>query len=134
MRLLLVIWVLLICLTSAALATSKVLIETDFGAATVPVLTDGNRANERVTGVMVGDWRDNSAWSSQVFAHWEQLEEEGRRFLRLTVTQVGEHWYQFRHSLPRIEEESFYRLSFTARSADEAMVRFGIRAVGPPYT
>ncbi|MBM3500158.1 MAG: hypothetical protein FJX74_15995, partial [Armatimonadetes bacterium] len=116
-----------------AAAAPEVLIDTDFGAADQPVLGRGGQPNPRVTGVMAGNWHDDSGWADDVFASWERLEEEGRAFVRLEVGDLGEHWYQLAHMLPRIEEETFLRLSLTARSPAGCTVRIGLRDSGPPY-
>ena len=120
-------------LASAALAAPEVLIETDFGTADQPILGRGGTPNERVTGVMAEGWEDDSGWSEVVRARWERREEEGRAFLRLIVTDVQPHRYQLAHPLPNVEEETFYRLSFTARSVPGLSIEVGVRDSGPPY-
>ena len=124
----------LLCVTAGALAAPEALIDTEFGAADQPIVDRSGRANERVTGVMAGEWRDNSDWAPDVYAHWERLEEEGRSFLRLHVTKLEAGRCQLAHALPRVTEETFYRLSMTARSMSGTSVQIGVRDSGRPYT
>lgn len=116
------------------LAAPEDLIDTDFGTADRPVLGRGNQPNERVTGVLPGEWRDDSGWAQDVYATWTRLEEEGRAFLRLDFTRATDHWYQVAHALPDITEESFFRLNLLARSTQGVTIQVGLRDSGPPYS
>ena len=49
------------------------------------------------------------------------------------MAELGSKWYQVCHLLPPVTGETFFRLSFTARSADGTTPRFGIRDSGEPY-
>ncbi|NSW58575.1 MAG: hypothetical protein HPY44_21395 [Armatimonadetes bacterium] len=124
---------LLVLFTGVSAAGPQVIIDTDFGAADQPVLTRGDRPNERVTGVMAGNWRDDSGWTEEVFASWTAMEEEGRRFLRLKVQRLGPHWYQLCHPTPKIDADSFFRLKLTARSTQRIPLQVGIRDSAAPY-
>ncbi len=124
---------LLVLLAGPAVAEAAVLIDTEFGGATEPVTEQGGQPNPRVTGVMAGEWHDNSIWSENVEANWEAIEEEGRSFLRLNATKVTPDRYQLSHALPRAEGETFYRLTLTARSMSEIPIQIGVRDRGQPY-
>jgi len=128
-----IVFVLLACALAGRQARAEMSIETDFGAATEQILTRGETANPNVTGLMSGQWRDDTSWAPDVQATWAPMEEEGRRFLRLQVTHLETGRYQLTHALPRVDDETFYRLSFTARSVPGAALQIGVRDSDKPY-
>jgi len=129
----LVLCAVLLGMSGAVFAAREEQIDSDFGAASQPILGRGGQPNEPVTGVMVGEWRDDSGWAPDVHATWTRLEEEGRGFARLDFSEAEDHWYQLAHALPDVTEESFLRLTFTARSIPGHTISIGIRDSAPPY-
>lgn len=112
-------------------AARRVAIETNFGDAVRPVAEAGNNTG-RATGVLPSDWREDSGWA-QVWVNYERLEEEGRPYLRVSTSRVDAGRCQLAHDLEDIRDETFFRLSFTVRSAANGSVEFQIRDAGPPY-
>lgn len=117
--------------TDAPEAPTRVPIDTDFGTAATPVAEVGNSTG-RATGVLPQGWQDDSSWA-KVWMDYQPLEEEGRRYLHMQVTKVEDGRCQLRHALEDIKEETFFRLSLTARSSKAGSVELQIRDAGAPY-
>ncbi|MDH7569685.1 MAG: hypothetical protein QHJ73_08880, partial [Armatimonadota bacterium] len=115
-----------------AAAAPAPLVETDFGTAATPAVGRGGGENPNIRGVLPEGWFDDSGWApTQVV--YQRLEEEGRPFLRVRVLKADQGRCQLMHPLPRVEGETFYRLSLTARSASRIPLQTGVRDSGPPY-
>ena len=119
-------------LSTAALA--EVLIDTDFGPAGQPVNLTTPDGQTDVTGALPAEWNENStgSWQPDIAIRYRPLAENGRRFLRFEKLRGGN--LQLAHSLPAIKEQTFLRLTFTARSVGGGAPEFGIRFDGAPYS
>lgn len=129
-------WCLLLALailSAAAFAgDAGVLIDSDFGAAGAYADIPAAEKNERLSGALPGGWRDNSSWA-KVWVNYQRAEDQGRAFLRISVTKQESGACQLSFALPKIEAESFCRFSFSARSRTATRAQLGIRLAGPPY-
>src|SRR5687767_11096125 len=88
----------LVASSTTASAQPRVLIDTDFGRADQPVKPEQN-AVDRITGVIAPPWSDNSGWA-KVSVDYKPAEEEGRRFLRVSVTKFEDGRAQVLHPFP----------------------------------
>jgi len=111
---------------------SSELIDTNFGAADKYTDIPAAEKNERISGALPGGWHDNSVWA-KVWASYQRLEEDGRAFLRVSVTRQELGNCQLAFALPKLEAETFFRFSFSARSGTATRAQLGIRQAGPPY-
>jgi hypothetical protein len=117
--------------SATVLAQPRVLIDTDFGRADEPVKPERN-AVDRITGMIAPPWSDNSGWA-KVSVDYRPAEEEGRRFLRVSVSNLEDGRAQVMHPFPAKSDGGIYRLSVVARSPTRTRAEVGIRDTGPPY-
>ena len=108
------------------------LINTDFGAADKYAEIPAAERGERIGGALPRGWHDNSSWA-KVWANYQRVEEEGKSFLRISVSKQEMGHCQLNFALPKLEAESFFRFSFSARSRTANRAQLGIRHAGPPY-
>jgi len=118
---------LFFCAAGAFAVEGKVLINTNFAAAgkTVP-------ESERISGILAEGWIEHSAWA-KAWVAYSQPAQDTTAFQRIAVSRIEEGRCQFAHPLARIEDESFFELTLTARSRLHTPVRFGIREAVAPF-
>jgi len=112
-------------------AASQTIVETDFGQAAVPVADVSESGEKRITGFLPEGWREDSGWNHRIRLSYTRQVEHGRRFLRVYKTDGGQGQLAFH--MGEIPQETYYRLTFSARSAARSNLIVGIRLVGPPY-
>lgn len=118
-----------LCASNARGADTGLVIDTDFGGPGVDVARD---KNDRAGGTLPADWHDNSNWA-KAWINYLRLEEQGHGYQRIHVTKLEEGHCQITHPLPPLDTESFYQLSFRARSRTALRAQFGVRQLHPPY-
>ncbi|MBT3289948.1 MAG: hypothetical protein HN380_21570, partial [Victivallales bacterium] len=110
-------------------------IDTDFGAAAAPAMDAVSRQPSKVLdGVMADGWPENSSNWAKVRGTSTVIEEEGERFLRVTVTEREKGWMQFRHDLAGVKGMARYVLTVRLRNLSADSVQLGLRLRGLPYT
>ena len=118
---------LLLLLLLAAAAPAQTLIDTDFSGNYQPAAS-----GSRVTGALPHGWRDNSNFG-RTWVNYAKLQESVRTFLRVDITKFEDGWCQFLAPLPRFEQETWLRLTVSARSPDGLLASLGVRRSGSPY-
>jgi len=114
-------------LAIAHAAEGKVLIQTDFSAAGKAV-----QKSERIGGVLADGWIEHSAWA-KAWVEYSQPSQDNATFQRVSVSRIEEGRCQFAYPLARVEDESFFELTLTARSRLHTPVRFGVREAVAPF-
>ena len=114
-----------------AARAADVLLESDFGEC--PVQSD-SRAAGRFKGVLPTGWGDSFVGWNKSQAESHVVTEKGKRFLRFTISNVGEAGNpQFATGLPKLADGSYYRLTVRARNNSTGRLSIGIRMTGKPY-
>ena len=111
-----------------------VLIETDFGASSEPIVDAISRQlSPTFSGVIAKGWAENSSNWADVRATCQAVQEEGQGFLRVNVSDRKTGWAQFRHELDGLRGLARYRLTVRLRNVSADSVEMGVRMLGLPY-
>ena len=102
--------------SALTLHAADVLIDSSFGEATAPVLTRQLGPSTQVTGVFPEGWMEDTSWA-HVSADCKPGQQDGIRFLRITTNAIqGRGRVDFCHTLPTVQQTSYYRLRMKVRA------------------
>ena len=119
-------------LVVATASGESVLIDAPGAGSTVPVADAGVQDPDRVAGVMLKGWRENTSLST-MWVRYSAESGEGVGFFRVHVTKGERGYCRFYHVLPRIDRDAVCRLSLRARSKQAMSLQIGVRLCGKPY-
>jgi hypothetical protein len=121
----------LLWVTSLALATPQVLIDTDFGQPGKPFSEIHADKGVHLTGSLPEGWAENTGWKANAVATYQPVTEEGRSFLR--ISQTSGDGLQFNYNLPAmVKAGGYFRLTLTARSVTGGSL--AMRYIEAPYS
>ena len=122
------------CAGGSAVRTADI-IDTDFSRgddySEIQLLT---HKSDRVSGMLPQGWQDDSGWAD-LSVNYELQEEEGLRFLRMSVRDIKKGQGQLAFiEVPRITEKTYYTLTIRLRAIGSFLTCFGLRRTGAPYS